>query len=151
MKTTPQSSFVVKRLLPASPAHAYRFWSDPDLKRRWTDCHPDWTILENTADFRVGGHDRQLQRAPDGMLQQVDTHYLHLLPGQRIVYAYSMHINEAPLSALLVTIDLVAEGQETRMTFTEHLSLLDGTLDISQREFGTGEALDMLVAALQMA
>lgn len=151
MKTTPQSSFLVKRLLPASPAHAYRFWSDPALRRRWTDCHPDWSALENTSDFRVGGHERQRQRAPDGLVQQVDTHYLDLIPGERIVYAYAMQINAAPLSASLVTIDLVAEGKQTRMTFAEHLSLLDGSLDIGQRELGTGDALDMLVKALQTA
>lgn len=33
-------SFVIERTLPGSPTHAFRFWSDHALKRRWTSCHP---------------------------------------------------------------------------------------------------------------
>lgn len=48
--TVDHSTFVVERDLPGSPAYAFRFWAEPELKRRWTDCHPDWAVLEDRFD-----------------------------------------------------------------------------------------------------
>src|SRR5688500_12447267 len=60
------TSFVVERDLPGSPGHAFRFWAEPHLKARWNSCHPDWTILQDEADFRVGGAEAKRWRTPDG-------------------------------------------------------------------------------------
>lgn len=146
MTTTPQSSFTIRRMLPGSPRHAWRFWADPALKQRWTDCHPDWTVLERNSDFAIGGVECQLLRGPDGREQRVDTHYLDLQPNRRIVYAYSMHLDDAPLSASLVTIDFLARADGTELLFVEHLALLDGSTDAALRQSGTNEAIDRIAA-----
>ena len=59
-------TFVIERDLPGSVAHAFRFWSDHALKRRWTACHPDWQVMEDHFDFKVGGSERMTWRRPDG-------------------------------------------------------------------------------------
>lgn len=59
------STFVIERELPASPRHAYRFWSEAALKQRWNECHPDW-VIEESFDFRVGGIEAKRWRMADG-------------------------------------------------------------------------------------
>jgi uncharacterized protein YndB with AHSA1/START domain len=66
MNDTHHSTFTVERNLPGSPRHAFRFWSEPELKLRWTDCHPDWTVLEERFEFRIGGSEVRRWRMPDG-------------------------------------------------------------------------------------
>jgi uncharacterized protein YndB with AHSA1/START domain len=148
MSTATHSSFTINRQLPGSPTHAWRFWADPQLKQRWTSCHPDWVELEQVFDFRAGGHERSRLRAPDGKIQSVEMHYLDLLPGQRIVYAYTMHVDETPLSASLVTIALLPHAGGTRMVYTEALAML-GAGEAALRQQGTEGGFDRLVLEME--
>ncbi|GLQ56825.1 SRPBCC family protein [Devosia nitrariae] len=144
------SSFTIERQLPGRPAHAYRFFAEPDLKRRWTECHPDWTVVDEAFDFRIGGNETTRLRRGDGAVQTVDIHYLDLLPGERIVYAYSMRLDETAVSASLVTIALVPEGTATRMLYTEHLAMLEGA-GAAERQMGTEQGFDRLAAEIERA
>lgn len=147
MNTVQHSSFTVERLLPARPQHAYRFWADPALRERWTSCHPDWSLLEETIDFRIGGQHLTRMRPPGGSVQTVDIRYLDLLEGQRIVYAYSMHLDHQPLSASLVTIELLPGQDGTRMVYVEQLAMLSGDPELRRR--GTDDGFDRLVTAVE--
>ncbi|WP_044561840.1 SRPBCC family protein [Azospirillum sp. B4] len=143
------TSFVVERDLAASPRHAFRFWSEADLKARWTSCHADWQVLEDGFDFRVGGLEVKRWRTPDGQELTFHAHYLDIVPGQRIIYAYEMSFGGTRLSASLVTITLTALAGGTRATFTEQVAILSGGEAAGrQRQTGTGEGLDRLVAVL---
>lgn len=141
------SSFTIERTLPGRPTHAWRFWADPGLKQRWNGCHPDWTQLDLVQAFEIGGRDLSRMRSPDGVVHTVEMHYLDLLAPQRIVYAYTMHVDATPLSASLVTIELLPDGERTGMVYTEHLTMLDG--DAAQRVAGTGHGLDRLVLEME--
>ena len=70
------TSFVVERELSTSPRHAFRFWSEAELKARWSGCHPDWVVLEDRFDFRAGGMEAKRWRTPDGDEQTFHAHYL---------------------------------------------------------------------------
>src|SRR5205807_7909710 len=72
------TSFVVERELSTSPRHAFRFWSEAELKARWSGCHPDWVVLEDRFDFRAGGMEAKRWRTPDGDEQTFHAHYLDL-------------------------------------------------------------------------
>ena len=143
------STFTIERTLPGRPAHAWRFWADPALKRAWSGCHPDWTMLEEVHDFQTGGRDVSRMRDTDGAIHSVDMRYLDLLQPRRILYAYTMHLDAAPLSASLVTIDLMPKGEATSMIYTEQLTMLNG--DTVQRREGTGHGFDRLVLEMERA
>jgi uncharacterized protein YndB with AHSA1/START domain len=142
------STFVIKRELPASPRHAFRFWSEPDLKKRWTDCHPDWTVLEDRFDFRIGGVEAKRWRTPEGHELTFRAYYLDLVPERRIIYAYEMSFKDERLSASLVTIELLAAGMRTRMQFTEQTALIGGADAYRQRVMGTEAGFDRLLEAI---
>jgi uncharacterized protein YndB with AHSA1/START domain len=140
------TSFIVERELSASPKHAFRFWSKTDHKGRWSGCHPDWAVLEDTFDFRVGGGEAKRWRTPEGSEQTFHAHYLDIEPDQRIIYAYEMSFAGTRLSASLVTVTFDPSGKKTRMTFTEQVAILaGGTGAREQRLMGTEEGLDRLV------
>lgn len=142
------TSFVVERALRASPGHAFRFWSEPERKARWSGCHPDWTVLEERFDFRVGGAEVKRWRTPAGDEQTFHAHYLDIVPGQRLIYAYEMSFKGQRLSASLVTVEFRATGSGTTMRFTEQAAFLVAGSPRQERIIGTGHGLDRLADIL---
>lgn len=140
-------TFVIERRLPGSPAHAFRFWSDFALKRRWTSCHPDWMVLEDRMDFTPGGEEFSRWRLPDGVEWVLRAHYLEIHPAQRLVYAYSMRMG-AELSSSLVTLEFSPDAEATTMTWTEQGVFADAKAG-EAREQGTGVGFARLIAELQ--
>lgn len=138
--TVDHRSFVIERELPGGPAHAFRFWSEHDLKRRWNACHPDWQVIEDRFDFRVDGHESMNWRMPDGTYQAMLAHFLEVHPRQRIVYAYTMRTNDVPISSSLVTVEFEGRGGKTIMTFTEQ-AVFSNPAHGDTRESGTGIGL----------
>ena len=142
------TSFVIERELPGSLRHAWRFWSDHQLKRRWNGCHPDWTVLEDAFDFRIGGAETVRWRAPDGIEQTLAAHYLDLEPSTRIIYAYAMRYAGAPVSSSLVTVEFAPTGAATHMIYTEQAAFRDEATALERRS-GTGGGFDRLALVLE--
>jgi len=144
-------TFTVERRLPGSPRHAFRFWSDPALKRAWTDCHADWEVLEDRFDFRAGGEEVKRWRMPGGAELSLYARYFDIEPTRRIVYAFDMAFGGARQSVSLATVELIAGGGETRMLFTEQIAFLGGEEALRGRIAGTAEGFDRLVAVAAAA
>jgi uncharacterized protein YndB with AHSA1/START domain len=83
-----------------------------------------------------------------GNVHRFDCVYQDIVPGERIVYSYDMHIAEARISVSLATIEFKASGAGTRLVFTEQAVFLDGYDDAGSRERGTAELLDKLERSL---
>lgn len=145
--TVDHRTFVIERQLPGSPAHAFHFWSDHQLKRRWNACHPDWQVIEDNFDFRVDGGERMIWRMPDGTEQAMLAHFLEIAPRQRIVYAYAMRTDGEPISSSLVTVEFLSSSGGTTMTYTEQ-AVFGGALDGDIRENGTDVGFDRLCKAM---
>lgn len=142
------STFTIERELPASPRHAFRFWSEADLKTRWNSCHADWTVLEDIFDFRIGGVEAKRWRTAEGHEQTFRAHYLDIVPERRIIYAYDMSFKGQRLSASLATVEFVLAGTQTRMTFTEQVAFLGGVDARRERVVGTETGFDRLVEVI---
>lgn len=140
-------SFVIERDLPGRPGHAWRFWSDHQLKRRWNACHPDWVVQEDWFDFRIDGSERMVWIMPDGTEQAMVATILDLRPRERIVYAYAMRTNGVSISASLVTVEFIGHGDGTRMVFTEQ-AMFDNSVDGDIRQNGTGIGFTRLQQAM---
>ncbi|MYZ49123.1 SRPBCC family protein [Propylenella binzhouense] len=144
------ATFVIERALPGRPAHAFRFWSEPALKRLWNSCHPEWETLESRFDFRKAGSEATRWRMPEGGILEVRAHYFEIEPAVRIVYAYEMVRDGRCLSVSLATAEFAPEGAATRMTFTEQAAFLDGSGPDARRA-GTDEGFDRLAAVMEQA
>lgn len=143
------STFAIERELPGSPRHAFHFWSDPVLKLRWTDCHPDWSVLEEKFDFRDVGAEVRRWRMADGQKLAFRARYFDIEPARRIVYAFDMSVGGTKQSVSLATVELTAAGTATRMVFTEQLVFFGNAEARRRRVAGTGEGFDRLVAVME--
>ena len=76
--------------------------------------------------------------------------YHDIVPGERIVYAYRMTLDDKPLSSSLASIEIRPEGDGTRLTLTEYGVYFDGfdEKDAAGREHGTNWLMDRLGESL---
>lgn len=149
-RSVTHATFVIERHYDASPSHVFNAWANPEAKRHWFACSDEWNSIEYALDFRVGG--REINRgSPNGVGQvhAYDATYLEIVPDQRIIYAYDMHLDDTRISVSLATVELKAEGRGTRLIFTEQGAFLDGWDKPDDREHGTNELLDALGAELE--
>ena len=98
--------------------------------------------------MRVGGRERVRGRWQSGVVSTFDAIYHDVVPNERLVYSYEMHLDDKKISVSLATMQLQAEGAKTTLMVTEQGAFLDGYDDAGSRERGTGYLLDALGASL---
>jgi len=142
------ATFVIERVFQTSPERAFRYWSDRALKERWNACHPDWNVLEDGFDFRVGGVEAKLWRTADGKVQTFTAHYLDIAAPYRIVYAFEMSLGGQRVSASLATVELRGDGPQTLMKYTEQIAFFGTRAALDARTEGTGSGFDRLASLI---
>jgi uncharacterized protein YndB with AHSA1/START domain len=148
-RSTEHATFVIARSYAASPARVFAAWADPVQKARWFAGPDEWIKFTHDADFRVGGRERLATGPAGGTVHKFDCCYQDIVPDQRIIYSYDMHLDATRISVSLTTVEFKPEGTGTRLIFTEQGVFLDGTDSAATREQGTRALLDKLDAALR--
>jgi uncharacterized protein YndB with AHSA1/START domain len=141
-------SFNLERTYPVPPAKVFAAFADADAKAAWFEGGEGYTTVERVFDCRPGGSERLIGRWTNGTVSQFDAHYFDVVPDERIVYAYEMHLNGVKISVSLATLQFKAAGQGTRLLLSETGAFLDGYDDAGGREHGTNLLLDRVGAYL---
>ena len=149
MTAVTHATFVIERAYLATPSQVFAAFADPAIKRRWFAADRGMGVEGFEMDFRVGGHDQSRYRMGEdtpfpGVLMVNDTVYQDIVPGSRIVFAYTMTIGERRISACLSTVELAADGAGTRLTFTEQAAFFEGADGPAMRKDGWSGLLDRL-------
>jgi uncharacterized protein YndB with AHSA1/START domain len=133
--------YVVPRRHNVSPERAFAAWADPEAKARWfVDSEASLEL-----DFRVGGRERNRGTSPDGDAFSYEALYQDIVPAERIVYTYDMHLQETRISVSRATVEFTPVGDNgTRLVFTEQGAFLDGHEFPAPRPEGWGSLLDAL-------
>ncbi len=148
-RSVTHATFVVERRYDASPARVFAAWADPAVKARWFVGPDDWESSDHELDFRVGGREISRGGLPGGPVYAYEGRYQDIVPDERIVVAYDMHLDQTRISVSLATVELKPAGAGSRLTYTEQGAFLDGHDTPAQREQGTGSLLDGLGAELR--
>lgn len=147
-RSTVHASFIIERTFPVPPSQVFRAFADQATKALWFGADEGWEKLESHFDFRPGGSESDLSRAPDGSLSGFNVRYYDIIADERIVYAYDMARDDARASLSITTIELEAVDGGTRFTMTEQGTFLDGIHDAPGREEGSNWVIDQLGAFL---
>ncbi|HEY2654318.1 MAG TPA: SRPBCC family protein [Solirubrobacteraceae bacterium] len=145
-RSVEHATFVLERRYDVSPERVFAAWADPEAKARWF-VGPE-AMFE--LDFRVGGLERSRGTAPDGNAFSYEALYQDIVPAERIVYTYDMHLQATRISISLATVEFRPVGDnDTCLVFTEQVAFLDGHELPARRAGGWGSLLDALGRVVQ--
>jgi uncharacterized protein YndB with AHSA1/START domain len=143
-RSVTHATFVIERTYDAPPAKVFAAWADSATKSRWFVGPDEFVSSDHQLDFRVGGHESVSGGPPEGPVHRYDATYRDIVPNERIVTTYEMHMDDIRTSVSVATLELRPEGEGTRLTLTEQGAYLDGHDNAAAREEGTRGLLDSL-------
>jgi len=138
------ATFVLERTYPSPVSAVWHALSDNDARDQWFGGGPEFGVEEKSHDFRVGGHAVEAGQWRGGPTSRFVSTYTDIVDRQRMVFTYDMWVDDRHLSTSLTTIAVEADGDGTRLTYTEQGVHLDGLDTVDGREEGTGGLLDKL-------
>ena len=147
-RSAQHATFVIERSFAAPPSRVFQAFADPAANAQWFAAPAEWEKGPGEFDFRVGGREVWSGGPKGGPMHSFACVYQDIVPNQRIVYSYDMHLDDARISVSLTTIELFPEGKGTRLKFTEQGVFLNSHDDAGSREQGSGWLLDQLGASL---
>ena len=136
------ASFRLERVYDATPAQVFAAFAEDKAKRQWFQGPSEWETWDRAFDFRVGGRETNRTGPKGGPVHAFEARYWDIVPNERIVYSYDMHLDGFRISVSLTTIELKPAGSGTRLVFTEQGAFLDGYDDAGAREQGSVGLLD---------
>jgi len=143
-RSVTHATFTLERLYPASPKRVFAALTDPKLKPKWFNGPEEWGRDKYEMDFRVGGRESSVGGPKGGPVHSYEARFYDIVPDERLIYAYDMHLDDVRISVSLASMELKPEGGATRFTLTEDGAYLDGFDNGDERKHGTGELLDAL-------
>jgi uncharacterized protein YndB with AHSA1/START domain len=148
-RSVTHATFAIDRTYAASPARVFNAFADPTIKSRWFGDPDEMPSSEYSLDFRVGGREFNSGGPPGGPTYTFEAHYQDIVPNERIVTTYEMHMGDARISVSLATVEFKPEGAGTHLTYTEQGAFLDGHDTPAAREQGTRELLEALASVVE--
>lgn len=152
--TVIHSTFVLERNYPQSPERVFSAFSFAAKRRRWfaDGDHHEVELFEQ--DFRPGGTERLRYRFKEGSPLPGKTLtnegvYQDIIENRRIVMATAMTLEGKPISASLVTIELLPAASGTDLICTHQGAFFEGSGGPEMREAGWKSLLDKLGKVLE--
>src|SRR5688572_19611717 len=99
------ATFTLERVYHAAPARVFKAWADPEIKARWFRGPDEWPRGKYELDFRVGGRERLAGGPAGGTVHLYNAVYQDIVPNERIIIAYDMHLDDRRISVSLMTVE----------------------------------------------
>lgn len=134
----------LERRYDCNPRQTFSAFAHPELKRQWFANPGNWPDAVWELDFRVGGGEVSSGGSPGDTHRAFKSRFHDIVEDERIVFAYDLLLDHRLVSVSLTTIEFSADGDGTRLVFTEQGAFFDDLDDPASREHGTGKLLDAL-------
>jgi len=147
-RTVQHATFVVEHVYDAPVERVFAAWADPRAKEQWFVGPDEWVAAPLKLDFRVGGRETISGGPKGGPVHSYDAQYRDIVPNERIVTTYEMHMDDKLTSVSVATIEFTSKGDGTLLVMTESGAFLDDADNVESREEGTRGLLDALEKSL---
>lgn len=124
--TLTNDKFVIERVINVPRPRVFATYTTIESKSAWFRTPIEVETLDRELDFRIGGRERFRARWPSGFVSDFQAVYHDIVPDQRIILVYDLFHNSEKLSVSLQTIELIAEGDATRLIHTEQGAYFTG-------------------------
>jgi len=151
LQTVTFDGFQIERTVAASPAEAFRAYTDPAAKAVWFDGDGAWTLFERSLDFRPGGTEVSVSALDDGDRYGYFARFHDIAPGERIVLSYDMEVNGERLSTSLVVVEFQAAPGGTKVIYSETAAFMKDKDTVESRQDGCAWILDQFAQYVEAA
>lgn len=144
MRKASHHTFVIEREFGFEPSLVFFAYSNGDAKKEWFSGPSDWEVDEKRFDFRVGGREYSAGGPKGGPAHIYSGTYLEIVPNERIISAFTVHMDEKILTSSQGTTEFRAGGKGTKLKYTEQIVFLDGSDHLADRIHGTQAMFDLM-------
>lgn len=146
--TALHATLVFERDIAVPVQRVFAAFADPVARASWGTPSDTAVVIYDEADFREGGEDR-FRCGPRAAPNIHGTaKYLEIVVNQRVVYCETIDMDGRRLCASLTTLELMPNGDRTKLRSTTQLASFIGEDMIKGHEAGSSASLDNLVRYL---
>lgn len=141
-------TFVFERLCAAPVSQVFAAFAEPVLRARWSAPSDGAIFVYDQADFREGGEDHFRCGSRENPQYTGRTTYIAIAPDKCVVSSEVVESGGRTLMSSLITTELEASGDATKVRMTVQVTSLAGDGMMTGTEIGNNAALDNLVAQM---
>lgn len=142
LQTVTFDGFQIERTIDATPAEAFRAYTDAAAKAVWFDGDGAWTLFERSLDFRSGGTEVSVSALDGGDRYGYFARFHDIAEDQRIVLSYDMEVNGERLSTSLVVVEFQPVPAGTKVIYAETAVFAKDKDTVESRKDGCAWLLD---------
>jgi uncharacterized protein YndB with AHSA1/START domain len=135
------ASLSITRVIKADRGRVFRAWTEVDQIRKWS-CPEGVTLLDATADLRVGGAYSLTMKTDEDTTLVASGSYREVESPSRLVYTWDWDHDEHAVGETLVTVEFKELGDATEVVLTH--DLLPSAEARDGHEQGWGSCLNQL-------
>ncbi|MET3725682.1 SRPBCC domain-containing protein [Sphingomonas trueperi] len=149
-------TFQIRKICDATPPAVFSAFAFQDRKSRWYAASTAHEPLSYSFDFRPGGEEKLTARMRPGTpiagkeLCWTST-YAEIADNARIVFFQTLDVDQARVSAAVVTVEIAALGDQTEVLLTHQAVYFEGADGPAMRRMGWDFLIDTMASELQPA
>lgn len=138
-------TFVFERRCEAPVKRVFAAFADPVIRMGWSAPSDGAVFVYDETDFREGGEDRFRCGSKENPQYTGRTTYIAIVPDALVISSEIVESGGRKLMSSLLTTELEADGDATKVRVTVQVTSLFGDQMIAGTEIGNNAALDNLV------
>jgi len=112
-------SLTIERVFNVSRQAVYDAWTQKEALTQWFAPTKEMSTIMHEMELKVGGQYRVEMLEPDGTSHMTHGEYVVLNPFEQIAFTWQWESDEMEVDSL-VTIDLIEQGDSTKMILTHN-------------------------------